>query len=155
MGAPRSTPAALAPDVGRVLARLARHVETSLATLDLSLPQYRVLGFLSAGEAASSRLAEKLAVSPPSITAVVDGLVAKGLVERRSDPNDRRRLPLALTEKGAVALVHADAAVHDRVELVLTQLDDDGAAAVRGSISHWLLALDRSRDANHAGRTSR
>ena len=60
----------------RAVARLAKQVEVALAPLDLSLPQYRVLALLGDGSTASSVLARKLAVSPPSVTAVVDGLVA-------------------------------------------------------------------------------
>lgn len=155
MGAPRSKSATLALDAGRVFARLARQVDLGLATLDLSLPQYRVLAFLADGEAASSRLAEKLAVSPPSITAVVDGLVAKGLVERGADPADRRRLPLSLTGKGVAALAAADGAVHERLDQVIDHLDDTAAHVVRTSVPHWELALDRKRDAHQAGRPAR
>src|SRR5690349_21731217 len=77
---------------GRAIARLAKHLENGLAPLDVSVPQYRVLALLAEGSAASSALAGRLAVSPPSITAVVDGLVARDLVTRTPDPDDRRRL---------------------------------------------------------------
>lgn len=135
---------------GRVIARLARQVERTVAALDLTLPQYRILGFLSEGEAASSRLAERMAVSPPSITAVVDGLVAKGLVERRADPNDRRRLPLALTPQGTTLLAEADVAVRDHLELIVGGLDPAGAAVARDGLEEWKDALDRFRDAKRA-----
>lgn len=144
---------ALAPTVGRIFARLARQVELGLAPLDLSLPQYRVLGFLSDGEAGSSRMAEKLAVSPPSITAVVDGLVAKGLVERRADPSDRRRLPLSLTDKGATVLAEADASVHERLDGVLAHAAAPAAKAARTGVVGWELALDAARDAKQGARS--
>ena len=70
------------PALGRVVARLARQVELALATVDLTLPQYRVLILLGEGKEAASALADKLAVSRPSVTGVVDGLVARGLVQR-------------------------------------------------------------------------
>lgn len=155
MGPTRSTSSPLAPDAGRAFARLARQVELGLATLDLSLPQYRVLALLADGEAASSRLAEKLAVSPPSITAVVDGLVAKGLVARGNDPADRRRLPLSITAAGAAVLADADRAVHDRLDQVLSHLDGRAADAVRATVPQWELALDRNREAQQAGRPAR
>ena len=62
----------------RAVARLAKQVEVALGPLDLSLPQYRVLALLGEGSTASSVLARRLAVSPPSVTAVVDGLVGAG-----------------------------------------------------------------------------
>ena len=71
--------------LGRAVARLAKHVEKALSHNDLSLPQYRVLVLLADGSAVASALASKLAVSPPSVTAIVDGLVARGLVNRQND----------------------------------------------------------------------
>jgi len=56
-----------------------------------------MLSLLADGSSASSALAGRLAVSPPSVTAVVDGLVTRGLVERQADADDRRRLTLLLT----------------------------------------------------------
>src|SRR3954466_9856193 len=93
----------------RAVARLAKQVEVALTPLDLSLPQYRVLALLGEGSTASSVLARRLAVSPPSVTAVVDGLVGRGLVEREADPEDRRRLTLLLTRDGSKLLAAADA----------------------------------------------
>src|SRR5262249_10526085 len=61
---------------GRIVARLARQIEVALAKVDLTLSQYRVLIHLCEGREAASGLADKLAVSRPSITGVVDGLVA-------------------------------------------------------------------------------
>ena len=67
---------------GRVTAWLSKRVEFALAQMDLTLPQYRVLGILAEGSAAASRLADRLAVRPSSITAIIDGLEAKGFVDR-------------------------------------------------------------------------
>ena len=84
-----------------MLARLARQVELALATVDLTLPQYRVLGILGGGPEASSVLAEKLAVSRPSVTGVVDGLVVPRPRPRAThDAVDRRRIGIELTGDG-------------------------------------------------------
>src|ERR1700751_4376616 len=64
---------------GRVAAWLSKRVEVALATVDLTLPQFRVLGILAEGASAASGLADRLAVRRPSITALIDGLVARGL----------------------------------------------------------------------------
>lgn len=133
-------------DVGRVLARLARQVDVALATVDLSLSQYRVLMLLGGGSAAASSMAERLAVSPPSITAVVDGLVARGLVERRAVLDDRRRVGHALTSTGSELLVAADAAVSERLEQITDQLGDP--TLVRAALDPfelWRRALDAHR----------
>ncbi|QCU79236.1 MarR family transcriptional regulator [Citricoccus sp. SGAir0253] len=46
-------------------------------------------------------LAERLRIAPRSATEVVDQLQAKGLVERRPDPADRRATRIVLTDRGA------------------------------------------------------
>ena len=135
----------------RALARLARHVEQALDPLDLSLPQYRVLALLGDGSTASSALAGRLAVSPPSVTAVVDGLVARGLVERHADAEDRRRLTLVLTPAGAKLLRAADAAVDARLGEIAEYLEDpSSAAAAIEALQQWNHALDAFREEKRA-----
>jgi long-chain acyl-CoA synthetase len=103
---------------GRALAWLARQVELGAGDADLSLPQYRVLGLLDPGPAISSALADRLAVRRPSVTAVVDGLVARGLVDRRHADDDRRQVSHTLTADGRRALAAADDAVDRRLDAV-------------------------------------
>ena len=139
------------PGAARALARLARHVEHALDPLDLSLPQYRVLSLLGDGSSASSALAGRLAVSPPSVTAVVDGLVARGLVERHADAADRRRLTLVLTSDGARLLRAAELAVDARLGEVAEYLEDpSSAAAAIEALQQWNHALDAFREEKRA-----
>jgi long-chain acyl-CoA synthetase len=103
---------------------MARQVELAVATVDLTLAQYRVLGVLGDGCEAASRLADKLGVSRPSLTGVVDGLVARGLVRRGQGASDRRRVDLALTDGGRALLGAADAAVEERIDRIAKLLED-------------------------------
>ena len=141
------------PGAARALARLARHVEHALASLDLSLPQYRVLSFLGDGSTASSALAGRLAVSPPSVTAVIDGLVARGLVERQADAADRRKLTLLLTPAGVKLLRSAETAVDARLGEVAEYLEDpSSAAAAIEALQQWNHALDAFREEKRSAR---
>ncbi len=128
--------------IGRTAAWLAKQVEIGLGSVDLSLPQYRILGLLDEHSAVSSVLAERLAVRPPTITAVVDGLVARGLVERRAVEGDRRRVGHVLTPGGLALLRQADAAIEDRLRVVTDAMDDPAAAeeAFCG-LARWRRAL--------------
>ncbi len=139
--------------MGRAAAWLAKQVEIGLAEADLSLPQYRVLGLLDESSAVSSALAERLAVRPPSVTAIVDGLVARGLVERRTVEGDRRRVDHVLTDHGRAALATADAAVDARLCEIATHLDSpsDTDRAFEG-LALWRRALVASRLARSAAR---
>jgi long-chain acyl-CoA synthetase len=132
----------------RAVARLAKQVEVAIGPHDLSLPQYRVLALLGDGSSASSVLARKLAVSPPTVTAVVDGLVARGLVERQADPEDRRRLTLLLTRDGKRVLAAADASAEARLDEIAGFLDEPPSG-----LDHWNWALDRNRE-EHVRRDS-
>ncbi|MHB1444541.1 MAG: MarR family winged helix-turn-helix transcriptional regulator [Acidimicrobiales bacterium] len=136
------------PLPGRVAARLARQVDVGLAEVDLSLPQYRILMFLAEGAVAASALADNLAVSRPSVTAVVDGLVSRGLVERRHDEGDRRRVGHTLTPEGRRVLGQADAAVDTRLSEIANFLpsEEDATVAFEG-LDCWRRALDTFRAA--------
>jgi long-chain acyl-CoA synthetase len=139
-------PSSAAP--GRTVARLARHVEKALADVELSLAQYRVLVFLSEVDSAmASALASRLDVSRPSITALVDGLAARGLVERRPARDDRRRVEHRLTAAGERALHAADHAVDRRLTQLTDLLDRQQAREASTGLSAWRVALTRAREA--------
>jgi len=114
--------------LGRTAAWLSKQVEIGLGAADLSLPQYRVLSMLDGSSALSSDLAERLAVRPPTVTAVVDGLVARGLVERRTVENDRRRVDHVITELGHRTLETADGAVDARLHQIAGHLGSEAEA---------------------------
>jgi DNA-binding MarR family transcriptional regulator len=67
------------------------------------------------GATTITKLAAHEKVSIPTISRIVDSLVAAGLIERQSDPADRRALRLAATAKGRNAVV---VAYDGRVELL-------------------------------------
>ena len=130
---------------GRVAAWLSKRVEVALAQVELTLPQYRVLGILAEGAAAASGLADRLAVRRPSITALIDGLVARGLVDRRQEDADRRRVALRLTDAGARILVEADRAVDDYLISIAGHLPDKDEAMALRSLELWARAMTASR----------
>ncbi|HEV8572522.1 MAG TPA: MarR family transcriptional regulator [Actinomycetota bacterium] len=70
---------------------------------DLPLAAYDVLLRLARAPGRASRmtdLAERVMLSPSGLTRLVDRLVSKGLVERRTDPEDARVALASLTEEG-------------------------------------------------------
>jgi DNA-binding MarR family transcriptional regulator len=78
------------------------HFTTTVAGLDLAPAQARALHELDLDRPISMReLAERLKSDPSNLTGLIDRLEARGLVERRPDPTDRRIKGLALTAAGA------------------------------------------------------
>ena len=85
-----------------VARQLRRAAADSLAQWDISPSQARALGVLAHHDRARlSELAEHLHIAARSATEVVDGLEAKGLVQRQPDPHDRRATLVAPTRRGA------------------------------------------------------
>ena len=74
--------------------------------LDLGRGSGRVksLIWLAEGPLSLSGLAETVGVDAPYATLIVDGLEERGLVERQSDPADRRRKLVTLTPAGRDAV---------------------------------------------------
>jgi long-chain acyl-CoA synthetase len=135
------------PGIGRVTAWLSKRVEVALAEVDLTLPQYRVLAILADGTEAASGLAERLAVRPPSITAVIDGLVTRGLVDRRQEDSDRRRVSLRITDEGARMVAEADRAVDEQLCSIAGHLSAKDRGTALRSLELWGRALASTREA--------
>jgi long-chain acyl-CoA synthetase len=135
---------------GRVAAWLSKRVEVALADLDLTLPQYRVLGVLAEGTAAASFLADRLAVRRPSVTAIIDGLVARGFVERTHEDNDRRRIALTLTDDGARIIAEADRSVDTYLASIATCLPGKDEAMALRSLELWGQALTTFHQERHS-----
>ena len=139
--------------IGWTVARLARHVEVALSPLELSPAQYRMLVQIARGTDASSSLAQKLAVSAPSVTSVVEALVQRGAVERAHSAADRRRIALALTEYGRGLLGSAEEALQERLQGIVEELADEAlVSSAMSAMSIWGDALDRARARRHAQR---
>ena len=69
---------------------------------ELSPPQLNVIRMLEPGVALPmSALADALYCDPSNITGIVDRLEMRELIERQSDPGDRRVKRIVLTRKGA------------------------------------------------------
>jgi DNA-binding MarR family transcriptional regulator len=89
----------------------------------LSLPQFRVLTFLSRKPGVPlSSVAEHLGVSRSTASATVDRLVRRKLVRRTTHPEERRSVVLTLTPAGAEHLQQAREAASARMAKVLAGL---------------------------------
>ncbi len=96
------------PDVGQVAAALRVSIGLLLRRLrqvrvdgELTLPESSALVRLDRGGSATpGELAKLERISPQSMGATLAALEARGLVERRPDPRDGRRVVLSVTEAG-------------------------------------------------------
>jgi DNA-binding MarR family transcriptional regulator len=107
-------PDTCAQEILEVVPSIMRTIRTEMRrhrTVDLSVPQFRTLGYIDRNANASlSDVAEHIGFTLPSMSKMIDGLVARKLVTRQTDPTDRRRMTLALTRSGLTALEASRAA---------------------------------------------
>lgn len=94
-------------DAVRALARTARLLEKAAG--DLSLAHYRILSAVAGGDARASRIAALLALGKPAVSAAVDALCQRGLLEREDHDGDQRVVVLRLTQAGAARLRDVEA----------------------------------------------
>ena len=77
----------------------------SRRSLDLTVPQFRVLAFVNRNEGSSLwQVAHHMGLTPPSTSRLVDNLIARGLLTRSDHPADRRRVRLTVTDPGMAIL---------------------------------------------------
>lgn len=111
----------------------------------LSLIHLNVLTVLEADGPTTMRgLAEALDVSQASATGIVDRMRQRDLVERESDPDDRRVVRVVLTETGRRLIDGVAAERRGRLEILLGDLSD-------AELDGFLLgarALRRAREAH-------
>ena len=103
--------------------RLHRGTNEALAPLGLSRTQARVIRLLADGPLRMTVIAERLTVVPRTVTDLVDGVEALGLVARRPDPEDRRATFVALTPDGWRLLDRLQAVRRESAQQVLGRLD--------------------------------
>jgi DNA-binding MarR family transcriptional regulator len=102
MSAPQdstATAVALSAALRRLRARLRRESPPALA--ELTMPQALALArIVEEGPISNAALAAREYLRPQSMHEVVLSLQSRGLVRRRADPDDRRRLPIVATPRG-------------------------------------------------------
>jgi DNA-binding MarR family transcriptional regulator len=104
-----------------------RQLNAEFPTTELSLTEYDVLFNLTRQPERQLRIRDlnrHLLLTQPSVSRLVDRLVARGLVRKEHDPGDGRGTIVCLTDEGfdlfrRVAVTHAES-IHKRVGSALT-----------------------------------
>lgn len=123
----------------RVTARLS----ALLTSHGISVEQWHVLSYLSDGAGrAMSEIGSVVMLPPPTMSKLVDALVALNLVYRRADARDRRRVLVFLTSRG----LHDHCALSLAVEQQEAQLRQlhgtDQLVALTSHLASLITGLD-------------
>lgn len=90
---------------------------------ELSIPQFRTLAFAYCQPGGSlSQAAEHVGFTLPAMSKLVDGLVVRGILNRQTCKDDRRRLGLTLTPAGRSLLMAARKAAQAKLTKMLSGL---------------------------------
>jgi DNA-binding MarR family transcriptional regulator len=130
-----------APGSMVLLTRLAKVVyrRTSEERLGMRLRQFVALSFLNEHDGVSQQaLAETLCLDANNVVLLLNELEAVGHVERRRDPDDRRRHLVHVTPAGRRAIAFAERGQESVEDEVLAALDADERATLRELLARAL-----------------
>jgi len=108
---------------------------THVRRAGLRVPEWRVLACLSDVDGAMvTDLARLTLYDQPRLTKTLDQMQAKGLIERRVDAADKRRVRIHVTASGAVRVAPLIAAARAHEAAVLAALGPADAERVKGML---------------------
>jgi DNA-binding MarR family transcriptional regulator len=92
---------------------------------EITNDQHYILRYIfQNGECTSSELAEVFVVNKSAITAIINRMVDRALIQRRRDENDRRVVYLSLTYEGKMLYENMQEKVGLMVESIITQFEE-------------------------------
>jgi len=94
------------------------------ASGELSLAHYRVLSAIASGDERASRVANRLALGKPTVSAAVDSLGQRGLLVREGVEGDQRAASLRVTAAGAALLSRVETEMIGRIEDLCARTPD-------------------------------
>lgn len=103
--------------LARASAGISAQFHARLKTHGLQVPEWRVLASLSDGDGMTiGELATLALQRQPTMTKIIDRMTEAGLVERRPDDSDRRKVRIFISADGRrrVDAALADAKLHER-----------------------------------------
>ncbi len=102
---------------------IARRFHEVLAPLGLEPREFALLRSVATSEGVTQQaIAERMGVAPSRMVAFVDSLEARGLLERRQNPDDRRARALYLTHAGSELLERAFAQAVRHEQMLTSEL---------------------------------
>lgn len=105
--------------------------------MGLTLPQLRILFRVRDDSGLDvRRLAKHLGISPSAVSQQVERLVSRGLLLRRDNPEDRRRVALELTEHGVEMTAEVSRAQRARIEGLLARLSGEELGELGRLLEH-------------------
>ena len=128
-----------------------KHAMDSLERIQLTVPQNIVLCVLSSlgGRGTMCDIIERSFQSGPTLTRIVDRMVAAGLVTRERDEQDRRQVYIMLTDAGWAAQEAAKTLGVADATLMTRECNEAELVQMNGCLQKLLAGMEDVRAALH------
>jgi DNA-binding MarR family transcriptional regulator len=135
----------------QIFGRRNRHLAEKLRPLRITVPQWRILAVLHERPGCTmNQLADITTVDRTTLTRALDRMARNGLVERRTDAQDRRSVRLDLTAAGNDAFRRVLPRVIEQNERAVRGFSAGELAAFRGALHRMVRNLDSDYDQRNA-----
>jgi len=123
------------PGTSTLLYRLAKRITRAVPEeqLGMKLRHFWLLSHLADKDSVSQQeISEAFMLDANNVVLLLNELESQGWVERRRDPADRRRHVVFITDEGREALRRSECAREQVEDDILSMLDDEERATLRG-----------------------
>ena len=126
------------------LAAIHRPEDLGWLDLEMSMWQLKAVILLSCSDHLTiGGVAKALGIAEPSASILVDKLEKQGLAARETDPADRRRTPVVVTDAGRQLVSRLRRVRDERLNTWLSEIDDDNLDALLRGVTALLQVAEK------------
>ena len=138
-------------DLRRIMRAMDVHSRKLAGSHGLTGPQMLCLREITThGALTTGALAKAVALSPATLTGILDRLEARGLVSRERRPEDKRRVLVSLTAMGRQMAQELPSPLQERFGERLTELSIDDQTSIRMALGSVARMMESDADAADA-----
>lgn len=128
--------------LAHLLAQANRRLNKQLSDEGVPLDQWRILRVLHESDGLTMRaLADAVTLNRPTMTKVVDKLVADALAYRIPDPEDRRKVRIFLSDQGRALFKEQNELVRTHQDIVETNYGVEETQRLKGMLETFLTRI--------------
>jgi DNA-binding MarR family transcriptional regulator len=132
--------------LARASEQASRQFHVQVKKQGLKVPEWRVLAAIADQPLKIGALAKITLYQQPTLTKVVDRMVADGLVDKSRDKDDGRIVRVQITNKGRIVFDKLRSAALSHENQVLTQYTEQESAHLKGLLKQLIARTNENRD---------